>query len=1173
MSNGEKHVIYSSNSAHNLEWSQPEILVNIIHLISINLNKNKTIQQQQHSPIIFVNACKAQNSKPISISNPFAVNPMLLGISSAAYENELIINFKTFENGLLFYSMASHGDHLIVQLSFGRLEIYFDFGANQRNLLIAGLALNDGEWHEMRWLHHFDSVELFVDSILINTTEIGGLYRKLDLNSEIEIGGRNEDFVVEKINGLNLEAGFHGCFARIMLNNVDLLSSAPVELKECKIPQPQLFSLGLSTSLQIPYTFLPFSLDFYIIPNSGPLLTILDNENSSLLQIKIEEKAEEIEQEEEFLPNYLISINTGFDGDKPKIFSIGPPGWHSLVLKLRADSLDLVLNSKTIFWVQGNQARQIGAGMQTFLLSASGCYRSTTIDLNQGILIGNEYKRDECSLIQKCSPNPCMNGGKCIQNNFYTFNCKCSNNYSGRFCQISKLPSSCEQYFALNTSSKIAKRINKQLLMIDLDGGGLLKPFNVECKKINNLKKKGEKSQKEIIEYFTILNNDAPKSGIQVRGISEPGSVRHILNYGLDMDELDNFISSFEHCEQKMSFQCSKDQRLMTYSGEDNKRPSVWYTTRNGQQGLQWGDAPPFSRMCPCALNDSCLLNFKCNCDSGEASLDEGINSHIQLLPILQLFIGGGTSSQSLANVSIGPLECSGRYISETITFTDRNQRLLTSLNFNNARTFYASIQIKLTHSSLTIFTFTSTNQERWFQLSVRDGHLVGQIVNAGLINEIISDIRVDDNKWHLISWEIDEQKQILRVDLKEKILKDFFILPKTSILIVGSRTYIPDRSGFAGQLKHFILNGESIRLGQLAKKVLGNGIQLGEWGACNIKANNNGKCQNEGICVELYDGFKCNCSLTPFAGDTCEEEVGMWLSTGSELRIAWQHPGQVNNCFRINVQTSNINNNGVINLIRANALFAESRFNLSIDKEGHLNAFIFDGFFFTQNVTYDKIRITDNKSKDIRFCANSTGFFLNINGEIAFTLLGNFTFFSSLNVWNFADKQKFKGCISRLMIGNAFPLKNPKESRLLYSGKINFGSCPFDKIEQHKNEQQKINSLNSDDYYNEIHLSSFVKSQKKLLFITPIIGLLSALFILLTLFIFLVYIQRRPDGVYKTNENNSNFLPVPPLIPILSNNYEAAEKNTSKKYNNKETKFAECESLNDAPQPQEFFC
>jgi hypothetical protein len=115
----------------------------------------------------------------------------------------------------------------------------------------------------------------------------------------------------------------------------------------------------------------------------------------------------------------------------------------------------------------------------------------------------------------------------------------------------------------------------------------------------------------------------------------------------------------------------------MTYAGED-KRPSVWYATRNGQHGLQWGDAPPFSRMCSCALNSSCILKYslhhtlnlmnnyfshQCNCDSGEPAEDKGINAHIQLLPILQLFIGGGTTGQSLANVSIGPLECTGRCI------------------------------------------------------------------------------------------------------------------------------------------------------------------------------------------------------------------------------------------------------------------------------------------------------------------------------------------------------------------------------------------------------------------------------------------------------------------------------------------------------------------------------
>lgn len=58
----------------------------------------------------------------------------------------------------------------------------------------------------------------------------------------------------------------------------------------------------------------------------------------------------------------------------------------------------------------------------------------------------------------------------------------------------------------------------------------------------------------------------------------------------------------------------------------------------------------------------------------------------------------------------------------------------------------------------------------------------------------------------------------------------------------------------------------------------------------------------------------------------------------------------------------------------------------------------------------------------------------------------GNFTFFSALNAWLFVDRN-FSGCVSRLMVGDAFPLKNPRESRLQHSGKIRFGSCPFDTL------------------------------------------------------------------------------------------------------------------------------
>lgn len=116
------------------------------------------------------------------------------------YENELVINFKTFENGIFFFSMADQGDLLLAQLTGnlltkkiilnfiflgGRVETFFDFGSLLRNSLSGGKALNDGEWHEMRWSHKFDLVQLYIDKILVNSTIPLGLYRKLDFNHQV----------------------------------------------------------------------------------------------------------------------------------------------------------------------------------------------------------------------------------------------------------------------------------------------------------------------------------------------------------------------------------------------------------------------------------------------------------------------------------------------------------------------------------------------------------------------------------------------------------------------------------------------------------------------------------------------------------------------------------------------------------------------------------------------------------------------------------------------------------------------------------------------------------------------------------------------------------------------------------------------------------------------------
>lgn len=71
----------------------------------------------------------------------------------------------------------------------------------------------------MRWSHHFDTAELLIDGVSVNSTEIGGLYRKLDLHStvsevirvigmanwslfflsQVEIGGRPEEIGDEQV--------------------------------------------------------------------------------------------------------------------------------------------------------------------------------------------------------------------------------------------------------------------------------------------------------------------------------------------------------------------------------------------------------------------------------------------------------------------------------------------------------------------------------------------------------------------------------------------------------------------------------------------------------------------------------------------------------------------------------------------------------------------------------------------------------------------------------------------------------------------------------------------------------------------------------------------------------------------------------------------------------------
>ncbi|VDM43767.1 unnamed protein product [Toxocara canis] len=780
-------VIYSSLLPASVEWQSLDVVAKRISLVSVYPS------DAQFTPTVMLTACKYDT--PISYFNdrPYTVDTHKAGIVSM-YENQLSVLFRTFENGIFVFSMADQGDLLIAQIVRGTVHVIFDFGSLTHSIISGGVALNDGEWHELHWVHQFDSVQLLIDGILMNTTTPSGLYRKLDFDSQIHVAGRPPDDMSEGI-----ETSFHGCLARVVLNNVDLLAELPAQQRrKCQMPRPQLMTIGMGGFVEIPFSFLPFSIEFRILPHPSAILMLSDARNESLLRISINQNG------------YLaLSANMSrVEQVSHPAIVIGDGSWHSMSLMIWGARLHVDVDGLTVMWLEGNIVRSIAKELAHFHLSAVGCYRSATVAFRSANIFGN-VTLDTCLYEYRCAPNPCENDGICRHVTLTDFQCLCKKNFEGRTCHSSRLFRSCEEWF-LEANRPSVKNIS-----LDIDGGHSLRPFIAQC----------ERSKQDDVDIIatTVYHNLDP-SGLFVTGPTEPGSIRKALRYGLEFDQIDRFIDGFESCEQYMRYQCRGGAKLMTYGYE--RRPSSWYGTRNGQHGLQWADAPPYSRMCSCAVNSSCIHNrfLMCNCDSGEDAIDDGYNPHMQLLPVMNLYLGG-TSSTSSLNVSIGPLVCFHRLVFDAVSFLSRDVRLSGSQSFLSS-VFDIALHIRFSHPRMTIFTWESANGQRWFQLYVAGGRLIGQVVNGGSVFEIEGTTAINDNEWHSVYWEVNEDGMFLKTDQDSTTVEMPIVLPNTYTWIIGSRTQ-HGLSGFAGMLRNVYLCGKEIALASLLRKTHGGHVEV----------------------------------------------------------------------------------------------------------------------------------------------------------------------------------------------------------------------------------------------------------------------------------------------------------------------------------------------------------
>lgn len=212
--------------------------------------------------------------------------------------------------------------------------------------------------------------------------------------------------------------------------------------------RPQLLSIR-SGGVQISYSFLPFSIEFRVLPKAGPLLAILDSLNGSLLELRIDNQHLVLEADSKQVKQSSLPA-----------LDVGDGSWHALSVKLRGGRLDVDLDGYTVLWLEGSLVRKIGLKMTSFRLLATGCYRSATVDLKSVLVVQGEVIKERCEYRDKCLPNPCENHGQCQQTDLDQFKCECGKYYAGAYCHTCK-PLRTRRYTRrfLSKSSSILRRL------------------------------------------------------------------------------------------------------------------------------------------------------------------------------------------------------------------------------------------------------------------------------------------------------------------------------------------------------------------------------------------------------------------------------------------------------------------------------------------------------------------------------------------------------------------------------------------------------------------------------------------------------------------------------------------------------------------------------------------
>ncbi|MCJ8745204.1 hypothetical protein PDJAM_G00127740 [Pangasius djambal] len=799
------------------------------------------------------------------------------------------LRFKTSKgDGLLLHGEGQQGDYLTLELRRAKLLLQINLGSNQygsiqgHTSVSSGSLLDDDQWHAVRIERYRRSVNFTLDEHT-QSFRTNGEFDHLDLDYEISFGG----MPVSAKPSSGAPQNFIGCMEDIHYNGDNITNLARRKRVDMSSFRNLTYTCGASptfpaffnssSTLQLPgrsdADTVAVTLHFRTWSSSGLLMftpLMPGGVEISLVEGKV-------------VVHIYISQGKNTRVDISSGSGLNDGQWHSVHFLALESFAMLTINGDETSSVRATlpiQIRTVGdyyfggyfprTDLSPSQRSFHGCMQLIHVDeqlvdlhaVEQGMMGSFEnVSLDMCALIDRCVPNPCEHGGRCSQTGD-VFKCFCDGTgYTGATCHTSVYEQSCEEYKHLGRRS--------DSYWIDPDGSGPLEPFKVICNMTGD-------------KVWMMLMNDLPaQSAVTSASAPEQGTVLK-LSYNVSTEQINAITSNAEHCEQYVAYMCRMSRLLNSPDGP----PYTWWVGHGNEKHFYWGGSGPGIQKCACGIERNCTdANYYCNCDADQRqwSEDAGVLMYKDHLPVTQVVVGDTRRSGSEAKLTVGPLRCHG----------DRNfwnaASFITPAAYLHFPTFQGESSADIsfyfkTSSSHGIFLENLGNND-FIHIELKSANVVSfsfDVGNGPVELSVRSPMPLNNNQWHRVEVERNVKEAVLRLD---KVYRDVRQAPPQghtrlqlfSQLFIGASG---GQRGFLGCIRSLRMNGVTLDLEERAKVT--PGVKPGCSGHC---PSYGARCQNGGKCVEKYNGYTCDCSLTAFDGPFCSDDVGGYFESGTLVR------------------------------------------------------------------------------------------------------------------------------------------------------------------------------------------------------------------------------------------------------------------------------------------------